>query len=109
MGGGWLQRRTVRFGLPFLVLMVGGSFGLKEFAQLRYDFRTRKSLAKDEAERIGIRMKSQEEVTLESEYEKIKKIDTTSWENVRGPRPWEADNKLYDEAVQRAQTASKDA
>lgn len=34
-------------------------------------------------------MKDPKEVTLESEYEKIKDLDLTNWENVRGPRPWE--------------------
>lgn len=34
-------------------------------------------------------MKPPEEVTIEAEYEKLKKIDIDNWENVRGPRPWE--------------------
>ena len=34
-------------------------------------------------------MKNPEDVTLESEYEKVKKLDIDSWENKRGPRPWE--------------------
>lgn len=29
-------------------------------------------------------------------------IDTSNWENVRGPRPWEEGNKLYEEAEDRA-------
>ena len=28
-------------------------------------------------------------------------IDTSNWENKRGPRPWEEDNQLYQEAVLR--------
>lgn len=34
-------------------------------------------------------MKSTGEVTLETEYDKITKIDIDTWEMVRGPRPWE--------------------
>lgn len=41
-------------------------------------------------------MKKPEEVTLESEYEKVKTLDIDNWENKRGPRPWE-------EAVQKKQ------
>ncbi|KAK7078071.1 Cytochrome oxidase assembly [Halocaridina rubra] len=104
MGKSLLQRRVIRVGLPFLVLIVGGSFGLKEFAQLRYDFRNKRSVTKDEADKIGVEMKTAKEVTLESEYEKVKSIDTTSWENIRGPRPWEEGNKLYEQAVERAQS-----
>lgn len=32
----YTQRKSIRYGIPFLVLILGGSFGLKEFAQLRY-------------------------------------------------------------------------
>lgn len=31
----------------------------------------------------------EKEVTLESTYEEIQKIDIDNWENKRGPRPWE--------------------
>lgn len=41
-------------------------------------------------EELGIKVKrSTEEITLESEYEKMKEMDIDSWEQVRGPRPWE--------------------
>ncbi|XP_042893191.1 cytochrome c oxidase assembly protein COX16 homolog, mitochondrial-like [Penaeus japonicus] len=107
MGKGFLQRRSVRFGVPFLLLVVGGSFGLKEFAQIRYDFRNRKNVSKADAEKMGIRMKEQDEVTLETEFKKIERIDTTNWENVRGPRPWEEGNQLYKEAEERAKKIAK--
>lgn len=29
------KRRLFKYGLPFLVLVVGGSIGLKEFSQIR--------------------------------------------------------------------------
>lgn len=38
---------------------------------------------------MGIKMKKEGEVTLETEYEKIKTLDIDNWEPVRGPRPWE--------------------
>lgn len=38
----------------------------------------------DELETAGVKMKKPEEVTLETEYEKIKEIDIEHWENVRG-------------------------
>lgn len=33
---------------------------------------------------MGVKMKEFGEVTLETEYEKIKEIDIDNWENVRG-------------------------
>ncbi|PWA29665.1 hypothetical protein CCH79_00007899 [Gambusia affinis] len=33
-----LQRnKTVKYGIPMLLLVIGGSFGLREFTQIRYD------------------------------------------------------------------------
>lgn len=29
------RRKSFRYGAPFLIMMVGGSFALKEFTQLR--------------------------------------------------------------------------
>ncbi|XP_053679796.1 cytochrome c oxidase assembly protein COX16 homolog, mitochondrial [Anopheles nili] len=83
------KRKSFRYGVPFLLLMVGGSFGLQQFAQLRYTFSKKTSLTRQEAEKYGLNMKQQEEVTLEGEYDKIKQLDIEHWENVRGPRPWE--------------------
>lgn len=83
------KNRLVRFGLPFLILMVGGSFGMREFTQLRYQYRTVSKINPEEMEKHGVKMKKPGEVTLESEYEKIKKLDVDNWKQVRGPRPWE--------------------
>ncbi|KAF7278463.1 cytochrome c oxidase assembly protein COX16 homolog l(3)neo43 [Rhynchophorus ferrugineus] len=83
------KRRAFKYGLPFLVLMVGGSFGLKEFTQLRYQFSKVSPINAEEAKKYGIDMKKPGEVTLESEYEKLKQLDIDNWEQVRGPRPWE--------------------
>lgn len=39
---------------------------------------------------MGFNMvKTEKEITLESEYEKIKDMDIEHWEQKRGPRPWE--------------------
>lgn len=47
----------------------------------------------DEMKKYGIEMKKPGEVTIETEFEKIKKLDIDNWEQVRGPRPWEEDIK----------------
>uniref|UniRef100_A0A9L0RWN4 Cytochrome c oxidase assembly protein COX16 homolog, mitochondrial n=1 Tax=Equus caballus TaxID=9796 RepID=A0A9L0RWN4_HORSE len=31
------KNKTLRYGVPMLLLIVGGSFGLREFSQIRYD------------------------------------------------------------------------
>lgn len=40
----------------------------------RYDFRTRKAVSKEDAEKMGIKMKDQKDVTLETEYEKVAQV-----------------------------------
>lgn len=89
------NRRFVKYGVPFLIVIVGGSFGLKQFTQLRYQFSTVSQVTPEEMKKHGITMKKPGEVTLETEYEKIKNLDIDNWEQVRGPRPWEEniDNK----------------
>lgn len=42
-----------------------------------------------EEERRDIGMKKPGEVTLESEYEKIKETDIDNWKQVRIPRPYD--------------------
>ncbi|XP_067634536.1 cytochrome c oxidase assembly protein COX16 homolog, mitochondrial [Eurosta solidaginis] len=83
------QRRSIKYGVPFMLFMVAGSFGLEQFSRLRYQFSRKKTLTPEEMEKVGVKMKKPEEVTLESEYEKVKRINIDDWENKRGPRPWE--------------------
>ncbi|XP_014667734.1 PREDICTED: cytochrome c oxidase assembly protein COX16 homolog, mitochondrial-like isoform X2 [Priapulus caudatus] len=66
--------------------MVGGSYWLKGFTGIRYQFRQVQSLKPEDLEDAGIEKKS---VTLESEFEKVQNLDIDTWENKRGPRPWE--------------------
>ncbi|XP_068110184.1 cytochrome c oxidase assembly protein COX16 homolog, mitochondrial isoform X2 [Hyperolius riggenbachi] len=85
---------TLRYGVPMMLLVVGGSFGLREFTQIRYDSQKLKSTVDPE---LVKQLKSKEkETTLESEYEKIKDKQFDDWVNIRGPRPWE-DSKSFQE------------
>uniref|UniRef100_A0A2K6GDP3 Cytochrome c oxidase assembly protein COX16 homolog, mitochondrial n=2 Tax=Propithecus coquereli TaxID=379532 RepID=A0A2K6GDP3_PROCO len=77
------KNKTLRYGVPMLLLVVGGSFGLREFSQIRYD-----------AVKIKIdpeleKKLKENKVSLESEYEKIKDSTFDDWKNIRGPRHWE--------------------
>ncbi|CAL1272466.1 unnamed protein product [Larinioides sclopetarius] len=70
----------------FKLFLFIGSFGLERFASLRYEFRRNELLKPENLEKLGIKKK---EVSLEKEFEKYNKLDINSWENIRGPRPWE--------------------
>ncbi|XP_030805770.1 cytochrome c oxidase assembly protein COX16 homolog, mitochondrial isoform X1 [Camarhynchus parvulus] len=67
------------------IYLVGGSFGLREFAQIRYDVHKRHGKV-DPALKEKLK---QNPVTLESEYEKLEKSNLDNWENIRGPSLWE--------------------
>ncbi|XP_060031544.1 cytochrome c oxidase assembly protein COX16 homolog, mitochondrial isoform X1 [Erinaceus europaeus] len=77
------KNKTLRYGVPMLLLIVGGSFGLREFSQIRYDA-VRIKMDPELEKKLKM-----SKVTLESEYEKIKDSAFDDWKNIRGPRPWE--------------------
>ncbi|GLH05625.1 uncharacterized protein GBIM_11212 [Gryllus bimaculatus] len=108
------KKKFVRYGVPFMVMVVGGSFVLKEFAQLRYTFSKKQKLTRKDMEELGLEIKEKQAVSLETAYEEIKKVyldiilcvillctskyfnilflhqmDIDNWHNIRGPRPWE--------------------
>lgn len=62
---------------------------VKDNRACRYTFSKKGTLTPEEAQRFGLDMKKPEDVTLETEFEKIKTIDIDNWQPVRGPRPWE--------------------
>jgi cytochrome c oxidase assembly protein subunit 16 len=54
------------------------------FFPARYQFSKKVTLKPEELEKAGVDMKETGEVTLETEFEKVKKIDIDNWEMVRG-------------------------
>ncbi|XP_071962818.1 cytochrome c oxidase assembly protein COX16 homolog, mitochondrial-like [Antedon mediterranea] len=91
------KNHFLKFGLPMLILIVGGSFGLKEFRKLRYEIIDRRQVIDPEVlDRLKQREK-ENKLSLEEEFKKIEEDDIDSWYNIRGPRPWE-DSKEFQEA-----------
>lgn len=96
------SNKHFKYGVPFLILIVGSSFGIKHVAQFRYDFRNAKLMTKaDEAEykARGIRLRTPDEVSLENLHKEYMEKDyQDDYEIIRGPRPWEqADPKLLEQ------------
>ncbi|BFF89343.1 cytochrome c oxidase assembly protein COX16 homolog mitochondrial [Drosophila madeirensis] len=83
------KRKSFKYGVPFLIMMVAGSFGLQQFSNLRYQYSKKQPVTPDEMKKYGVSMKKRQEVTLETEYDKVKTVNIDEWENKRGPRPWE--------------------
>ncbi|XP_077396028.1 cytochrome c oxidase assembly protein COX16 homolog, mitochondrial [Festucalex cinctus] len=81
------KNKTFRYGVPMLLLVVGSSFGLREFAQIRYDAqKLNKKLDPSLAAKVNMEKQS---VMLEEEFEKMKDVNLDDWKNIRGPRPGE--------------------
>ena len=84
----FFETKLFRHFLPFVILVVGGSFYVREFTAVRYKYRKVQSYdIRHQLEKEGIEMN--EPTTLELEYEKMKELNIDDWENVRIPRPWE--------------------
>ncbi|KAM9842110.1 cytochrome c oxidase assembly protein COX16 homolog, mitochondrial [Aulostomus maculatus] len=89
------KNKTIKYGIPMLLLVVGGSFGLREFTQIRYDAqRFRKKLDPSLVAKVNLQKQS---VILEDEYEKLKELNLDEWKNIRGPRPWEDSREYQDQ------------
>ena len=100
----FLKSRSFRHGLPFLVLVVGGSFGLKEFTSTRYTLRKQVTLSRQDEDANTI---NQRQESLEEYYDKTKNRDINNWTNIRGPRPWENSRQM--QAEQRSALSSLSA
>ncbi|KAI9281981.1 cytochrome c oxidase assembly protein COX16-domain-containing protein [Sporodiniella umbellata] len=85
------------FGLPFLTIMVAGSFGLSQLTQTKFDHRDRKHkkvsldpyekhVAKEEA--LGMD-KNRRKLSLQEEYFRLQAQTEEEWEQVRIARPSE--------------------
>ncbi|KAL9954466.1 hypothetical protein ACROYT_G042007 [Oculina patagonica] len=85
-----MAAQFVKFGLPMITLIVGGSFALKEFTEIKIKRRDEKTYMLNKEEALKALPNKAKEVTLEDAYEDLtKKLDIDTWENKRGPRPWE--------------------
>lgn len=102
-----LQNKHFKYGAPFLLAVVGGSFGLQYWSQLRYDIQKERHIitkTKEIRDMIG----KADSHTIEDEYEEYKRnVNLDEWKNVRGPRPWEGDNTDYKELIERRTQESK--
>lgn len=83
------RSKFARFGLPMILFVVIGSFGLTEFTSIRVTRRDEKNHMLSAKESLSF-MKTKERVDVDEEFEAtMKKLDIDNWENKRGPRPWE--------------------
>lgn len=79
----------LKFGLPMIVFVVAGSYGLAQFTSIRVGKRDEKNRMLTAEETLSFQKKVKK-VDVEEEFASLqKKLDIHDWENKRGPRPWE--------------------
>ncbi|OBZ88937.1 Cytochrome c oxidase assembly protein COX16, mitochondrial [Choanephora cucurbitarum] len=82
------QRPFLFFGLPFVSVMVVGSFGLAQLTQTKYDHRDRRHTVVAKEEALGMD-KSRRKLSLQEEYFRLQAKTEDEWEQVRIGRPQE--------------------
>ncbi|KAI9494005.1 cytochrome c oxidase assembly protein COX16-domain-containing protein [Zychaea mexicana] len=80
------KRPFILFGLPFIAIIVGGSFGLSQLTQTRYDHRDmrHRKVAKEEA--LGMDQ-NRRKLSLQEEYWRLQAKTEEDWDQVRIDRP----------------------
>lgn len=101
------DNKHFKYGVPFVLMVVGGSFALKYYSQLRYDIQNERHIMTKTKELQNI-INPKKSVSIEEEYEEYKKnVDLDNWKNIRGPRPWESDNTDYRDLIEKRAEESK--
>ncbi|KIJ59734.1 hypothetical protein HYDPIDRAFT_100140 [Hydnomerulius pinastri MD-312] len=81
-----LKRYPVLFGLPFVLIIVGASFGLQTFTQTRYDLQEKKVKQVSKEQALGLD-KSKKKFDIREEYYKLSAAAEQDWEPKRIARP----------------------
>ncbi|KAI9320234.1 cytochrome c oxidase assembly protein COX16, partial [Dichotomocladium elegans] len=74
------------FGLPFIAIIVGGSFGLAQITQTRYDHRDLRHRKVAKEEELGMD-KNRRKLSLQEEYWRLQAKTEEDWDQVRIQRP----------------------
>ena len=76
-----------------IIFLVAGSYGLAQFTSIRVKKRDERNRMLTAEETLSFK-KVKTTVDVSEEYEQLMKtLDIDSWENKRGPRPWEEQTK----------------
>ncbi|KAG8218014.1 cytochrome c oxidase assembly protein COX16-domain-containing protein [Butyriboletus roseoflavus] len=81
-----LKQYPALFGLPFILIMVGASFGLQSFTQIRYDLQDKRIKQLSQEEALGLD-KSKKKFDIREEYYKLSAMGEQEWEPKRIARP----------------------
>ncbi|KAF8487926.1 cytochrome c oxidase assembly protein COX16-domain-containing protein [Russula emetica] len=81
-----LKKHPALFGVPFLLVMVGASFGLQAFTQTRYDLHSQKVTQMSREQELGLD-RNRKKFDAREEYFKLSATSQEEWEPKRIERP----------------------
>ncbi|EIW86149.1 hypothetical protein CONPUDRAFT_114275 [Coniophora puteana RWD-64-598 SS2] len=81
-----LKKYPGLFGIPFLIIMVGASFGMQSFTQIRYDIHDKKNKTAVDEHALGLD-KRKKKFDIREEYYKLSAQEDQDWEPKRIARP----------------------
>ncbi|KAI0685045.1 cytochrome c oxidase assembly protein COX16-domain-containing protein [Cytidiella melzeri] len=81
-----LRKHPSLFGIPFLILIVGASFGMQSFTQTKYDLQDKKVQSVTKEQQLGLD-KNRKKFDIREEYYRLNAAQDEGWENKRIPRP----------------------
>ncbi|GJE98964.1 cytochrome c oxidase assembly protein COX16-domain-containing protein [Phanerochaete sordida] len=81
-----LRKHPSLFGIPFVLIIVGASFGMQSFAQTRYDLQDQKIQNVTKEQELGL-ARNRRKFDIREEYFRLNAAPEDGWENKRIPRP----------------------
>ncbi|KAJ3477869.1 hypothetical protein NLI96_g10168 [Meripilus lineatus] len=81
-----LRKNPAVFGIPFILIIIGASYGLASFTQTRYDLQDKKVKMVNKEEELGLK-KQKRKFDIREEYFRLSATQNTDWESKRIPRP----------------------
>ncbi|KAH9950319.1 cytochrome c oxidase assembly protein COX16-domain-containing protein [Amylocystis lapponica] len=81
-----LRKYPLLFGAPFVLIIVGASFGMQVFTQTRYDLQDQKVSQVNKEEELGLG-KSRRKFDIREEYFRLNAAQDHDWEPKRIERP----------------------
>ncbi|KAI0050864.1 hypothetical protein FA95DRAFT_492385 [Auriscalpium vulgare] len=81
-----LKKHPSLFGVPFLLIIVGASFGMQSFTQTRYDLHDQKVSQITREQELGL-SKDRKKFDIREEYFKLSAAKDQEWEPKRIARP----------------------
>ncbi|KAH9900802.1 cytochrome c oxidase assembly protein COX16-domain-containing protein [Cubamyces lactineus] len=80
------RKHPALFGVPFVLIIVGASFGLQQFTQTRYDLHAQKVTALSKEQELGL-TQNRKKFDIREEYFKLSAAAAEEWEPKRIERP----------------------